>query len=694
MSAISQLLAAMDDSSWEALGSKGLLRRATKELEKGAVCEIAEDSPLVFAANVSGVTVTVPIEGPAKAKCTCGTQGCCHHLITVGLFLRKAAQLVDEGGDEHRAAEPQADLAVDRTGATDGLLRLEYSIVKRWCGVPAWRSALRLLDSGVSAGMSEEGPSLLVFLNPLGVTCRFLAGTGLDGAIVTGGDTKTGKALVTAAVIALKTKHGQTLPPEESTEAVLKEEKGAPRTRAEVLVTAKSLLELSVDAGLSHASASSAERFATLAVSADGTNLPRLARALKTVADELGMIATRHGRADAERTLEAMANVYALVAALMKGGTAPAGHLVGQHRTGYVEIRSLDLIGTTAFPWQTRSGFRGITVLFWDVGEKRWASWSEARCVSIDPRFNPLAAFDNSCPWADELTIRTLAVSRVHLVNAKRNTFGRLSSSTTCKATLMGPASLNEPDFGARVFLSWKDLADYITSTSATGLKLADPMSDWVLLSPAQWGERQFDRVEQRLTWQVLDAEGRQLHLVLMYSDMTRHGVEQLEQWEPPVRGGVRILGRFLRATGEFAVEPVALFPEVGSAAKPVHLLISPPAPNTGRTPVKPTVLLSPADNEKELEEDDTDESRSWATDRWLRMARSHLVAQAETGCTGKRPVDTLQSEALVQKLADIGLPVLSAGLKRAASPDDEQAANVLRASFLVRLHEQCKSFW
>ena len=37
------IVSAFDDASWEALASKGLLRRARKDIEKGLVIEVLEE---------------------------------------------------------------------------------------------------------------------------------------------------------------------------------------------------------------------------------------------------------------------------------------------------------------------------------------------------------------------------------------------------------------------------------------------------------------------------------------------------------------------------------------------------------------------------------------------------------------------------------------------------------------------------
>ena len=52
---LTALVAAFDDAAWEALASKGLLRRARKDLEKGLDIEIREQSPPGFIFRVARV---------------------------------------------------------------------------------------------------------------------------------------------------------------------------------------------------------------------------------------------------------------------------------------------------------------------------------------------------------------------------------------------------------------------------------------------------------------------------------------------------------------------------------------------------------------------------------------------------------------------------------------------------------------
>src|SRR5262249_41640214 len=129
--------------------------------------------------------------------------------------------------------------------------------------------------------------------------------------------------------------------------------------------------------GLSHPSRVLTERLVTLAVSAQGAQLARVALALRSVADEVKSLLRREARADEDRLLTLIARVYALMDAIRTNSDQL--ELAGTTRGQYVEVPELELTGVGAYTWQTGSGYVGLTVLFWAEQTKEFLSWSYAR---------------------------------------------------------------------------------------------------------------------------------------------------------------------------------------------------------------------------------------------------------------------------------------------------------------------------
>src|SRR5258705_12501728 len=81
------LVSGFDDASWEALASKGLLRRARKDIERLKV-EIVDEAGEALQISVSPFVVSMPSSGPAKSTCSCPAPGVCQHILIAGLFLQ------------------------------------------------------------------------------------------------------------------------------------------------------------------------------------------------------------------------------------------------------------------------------------------------------------------------------------------------------------------------------------------------------------------------------------------------------------------------------------------------------------------------------------------------------------------------------------------------------------------------------
>src|SRR4029453_1280126 len=90
LSRLVALVSGFDDASWEALSSKGLLRRARKDIERLKV-EVVSKAADSLQISVPPFLVSMPSSGPAKATCSCPAPGVCQHILIAGLFLQSCS---------------------------------------------------------------------------------------------------------------------------------------------------------------------------------------------------------------------------------------------------------------------------------------------------------------------------------------------------------------------------------------------------------------------------------------------------------------------------------------------------------------------------------------------------------------------------------------------------------------------------
>lgn len=674
---LDRVLASFDVPALEALANRGLVRRAQKDLEQETAPAV-ERQPDALVVVLGDARVTMPSQGPTAARCTCPATSVCRHILTATLFLK--TWLAGQRADPDRATA-----VVPPGSARAEVLALTLDELRQWAGSKVLRNALRLLVAGLAVTATED-PALVLYLPTVGVECRFIPGTGIDG-VLTNAPARERTLYVVAAVLAFQKAAGVVHELPESVE-VLAEAESAPRSRSEVLAAARRLCADVVHVGLTHLSPAVEERLTTLAVSATGVHLPRLAGELRTLGDEVAGLASRAAHADAERLFAGLSRAYALATALERCASNPPPSLVGQHRMHYTAVGPLDLAGVGAHAWRTSSGFAGLTVYFWDSRGQQWFAWSDARPLRHSAGFDPVRRYRLPGPW-EETTPEELARRRCRLQGARRSPHHRLSSTRQCRALLAEPTQPEQLDFGPRQFTDWAILHAHAARIQRVGLQEGHPLDGLVVLRPAQWAARTFDPVGQTFRWALLDAEHRVLVAELRYDALTRPAIVTLEQLDPAAEGAWGLLGQLSVQPGGLVVVPLVLY----RAARPGHGTIL----SLGLDQATTTPVVQPeAEGEAQGEESDTFDpdagdaspvSLPAMLERTLAGVEDTLLHLAESGCAALRDEQRRRLADHATALRQQELRLLADAV--ASLPEAAGAEALLRVRYLGLLHRQ-----
>src|ERR1041384_4679072 len=133
-----RLVTALDAAALEALASKGLLRRAQKDLERGLEIHTSGETESTLRLRVGEFEVTLPESGPVSALCSCPAAGVCQHILAAVLFLQKPAS----GGLPEEA--PEVGVAVPGVSPDQELMAFTAEQLERWAGKAAFKSGLKL----------------------------------------------------------------------------------------------------------------------------------------------------------------------------------------------------------------------------------------------------------------------------------------------------------------------------------------------------------------------------------------------------------------------------------------------------------------------------------------------------------------------------------------------------------------------
>ncbi|BDU20053.1 hypothetical protein [Dyella sp. GSA-30] len=543
-------LSRYDDDAFAALANRGLLRRAYKDLESHAPTIVNESDEALHLA-FAGQEVRFDLRGPAQAQCSCPASGVCQHMLGAAIGLRRLLEESSAGSEQRDTVEPNmAPIAEPAASAVpsnellrDALLAMSYADLLKHAGKAGYRWAWQCvqdLEPEQDIRLSGERNIVIELMRPR-MSFRYMGGA-LDSLIV---DTQTAQVAKyrVAAVLAFQRAHGIALREPDApgklrnAELDLGKDHALAQTgvvalldsRTRLHVAVRDLLQECIALGLSHLSEAVQQRYATLAVWAQGAEYYRLALLLRRLADHVELLLDRAGNADEHTLLDEISLAFGLILALGRTGAhGPPAHLVGRARTRYEAAGTLELLGLGASAWRSASGYIGLTMLFWSPADRTFLSCTDARPES-QGGFNPVARYKAAGPWGGLGAPAQATGRRLLLTNAQLNAAGRLSAAEHTNVAVQQVA--------AHAFLqqlqpaaNWQVLRQARQLQQRSLLAEARPMNDWVVLQPSRIGAAHFDSTRQVLIWPVYDETGDGLMIELPYSPYTEHAIARIEQ--------------------------------------------------------------------------------------------------------------------------------------------------------------------
>ncbi|NJK61861.1 MAG: hypothetical protein HC921_03490 [Synechococcaceae cyanobacterium SM2_3_1] len=623
--------------------------------------------------RVGDSVVTLPVIGPTQATCTCPATSVCRHILSTCLWLRTQIS--------QQQTPPEANAPSTSLSSHEQLVAVSMEHLIRWAGKPKVNQALKLLTQSGTYQISGEDPVLIQF-SEVNIDCRLFAATGLEGMICSC-KSRGVCAHRVAAVLAYQQHQGLLPPWENQEQKLLQFSQEAPRSREQVIRSTQSIMAEMISVGVMHLTAAMHHRLLTLAVSALGVDLPRLSQLLRSLAEEVVQILNRDARADSSRLLRSLSYTYALCQALLQDPYRI--DLIGQHRSHYQEIATLDLVGMGAYHWSTRSGYKGLTVLFWDPASQRWCTWSDVRPTFQDPRFDPVRRFVQPGPWEGVSSPAELSQHQVKLLGARRNRQGRLSSSSKTRALLSGPTGIEHLQMGSRCFADWQQLRTYILDSSPLGLQEEDPLGSLVVIRPQTWGTAEFDTVDQVLLWSLEDLQGEILLLQVPYRREDQERIHYLEHLDPEQVAVWGIVGQVFLRGGQLQCYPLSLLSSDPTRPSAVINLSFPVAPpSTTKQESDPT---SPPSETGDFSSPTP--PRTSTLDQHLDLLLDALLRLAEHGCHGGGLRWREDLSALIPIFEQIGVTVLAESLQHLLKHESQLATRVLPTLYVTLLTKE-----
>jgi hypothetical protein len=649
---LKQILASFDEAGLVALANVGLVRRARKDLEAGPVTH--EETETAIIVKGPDWSVTMPPDGPTKATDNTRATGITRQILSATIYLQQhwlggttttAVAATEPAVPREPATENPKPSASDEGAAlADAVVNLTAADLEKWAGKNAFKQVLALCEP-MPTVTAEITIGLAIRLEQHGIEARLFPGAPtkaqqlLDSFRTTGPKAQQVR-WVLMAVLGFQASKGKITTRAENLVSVAPT--GTAASREQVLNSARELFRTMLSTGLAHLSERTSQRLFTLSVSATAVLFPRLAKLVRSIAADVDLHLERHANADSRRLLDLLVNADALCRALLKAGESPSLKLTGRPRTEYEPAADLHLHGVGAFPWQSASGFEGVTCLFWDASKQRFLTWTASRPVTNPGRFSARMSYDSEQLWrcaAPEMLCRSDFV----LGQPKINPQGRLSGGKESRAEVTAKTDPTKINFGERLFTNWLKLAGYLGQTYPMGLAESEPMDRIVVLKPTSWGERVFVELTQSLHWTINDEKGIELQLSVPWNGVNEPIVEFLESVKPDRDNLIGVVARVALEGTKLTVEPLSLLSSGTSKGDTIlnpgfdrHLLISKQASLLEKLRAKygkdriPTTI-SDEDGES-LEELSADDESNGMIPKKLRDFEHLLVMLAEGG--------------------------------------------------------------
>ncbi|CAI8867076.1 SWIM-type domain-containing protein [Brevibacillus sp. IT-7CA2] len=295
----------------------------------------------------------------------------------------------------------------------------------------------------------------------------------------------------------------------------------------DVVAEAKALIAEILGIGLAKLSQTICTRLELLAIAAHNGNLPRVEKDIRGIHGELNLFFQRHVKFSTEALLDRLSRVYLSLLALEKTDhTEAKKQLLGSFKSKYHMVPELSLYALGANPWETRSGYKGITYYFYSLSDQRIYTYTEARPVYYEGiSFSFKDSYKGKVPWGGLISMEELSHSQVILTQAKTNREQRLSSSEETRLTIVPRDNIEELDLG-KVFVrdwssGWKDAAGDMFETALDSV---------FLLKANKFNQVDFDQKTQQLILTIEDEQCQSLQLSISYQGEFARNIRHLEQ--------------------------------------------------------------------------------------------------------------------------------------------------------------------
>lgn len=530
------------------LANKGLYKRALKDLEVAERIELSAAGDGVQV-TLEDATVTL-LPNVAQSTCSCPSKTVCKHIL---MGILSAAAYASSAAASVSSTEPSASSVAlseavspaqeDVSAKVDSsspvceetapqpweeLDRIDLLLLRKQAGKKAFEDALRLIQNGWTAEL-VEGEMLEATLNTENITVYFPRQNSVQSAVCKCGSTGLCKHKLIAILTYLSRRKGELSPLEEgSSLSLLTDEAQA------LLESADRFIVHILDKGMISCGETEVEAAIQYAIRMETCGIGNLARLFRSLSTDLENMLEKHvgfSQLVTFATLSRLHNTMRLIVSNRHDNNL-LSLLIESPRSDYYTTPIGHFTALGACPWQTRSGYFGITVyLFYQ--EKQTVCTYTVSMADYYEQTEKLADMENlsrqyqkNGHWGGSVSLYSLSRAELTLRNFKLNGQNRLSSSSQTQCELTG--TVNSKSVAPLTLLPVFSAEGMELETKYDYFRKKQPPR-LLLLPFTGLASADFSSVEQKLFLTLTGPDIGSVEITLPYNEMTKGAIRYLE---------------------------------------------------------------------------------------------------------------------------------------------------------------------
>lgn len=510
------------------LANKGLYKRALKDLETTGQVELTvTDGRLQI--RLDEITVSLD-PNVAQSTCSCPSKTVCKHIL-MGILVAAGYA----SSESETAPAGCEDVSPDTTPeppsseAWKELKNVDLAQLRKQAGKKLFEDTLRLIQDGWTADFTE-GDILEATINTESITVYFPKEDSLNRAVCKCGESGLCKHKLIAILSYLSlqgTLSSDTdgSQPELSllTEDTLNVLKGASRFIIGIL-----------EKGLISCRENEAETAIQYSIRLETCGIGNLARLFRSLSSDIENMLVKHVGFQPLTTFATLSRLHNTITLILRNtqNNEMLSRLIEGTRSDYYTTPVGHFTGLGAYPWQTRSGYFGITAYFF-YHEKQsictltssMADYYEHTQSLVTPE-NLNRQLEMQSFWNNNASLAHLSSSTLVLRNFKLNRQQRLSSSTQTQCEIENKVTIS----GLDALLAIPELSDPTLRPEERYDYFRKKQPEQLTLVPfTHLSEVYFDPSEQKLYFTAIN-EQVEAKGSLAYSELNRNAIRKLEQ--------------------------------------------------------------------------------------------------------------------------------------------------------------------